>query len=408
MICCRGFVAHFRRLVAAYGLSARQSSPLLMPPLVIDIRNAEDARDVVHRAVQALAEGQLVALPTETVYGLAASGCRSDAVDRLIRAKGRSAGQPFTLAIKSADEAIDFVPDLSPLARRLARRCWPGPVTLVVDNRHKDGLTGQLPKRVRELVVPNGTVGLRVPANEMSQDVLRMMTGPIVLTSANRSGSPDAVTAEEVVREVGDDVAIVLDDGPCRYGQPSSVVRVRDNRLEILREGVVGEATLRRLASVIVVFVCTGNTCRSPMAELLMRARLAECLGCSIDDLEQHGVVVMSAGIAAAPGCPPSSEAVQVMKEQGLDLTRHEAQPLTDQLVRHADLILTMTQSHLQSIVERWPSAADRTRVVMPNRADVCDPIGQPIGAYRHCAEQIAEGVKHHAEKLRHELTTMS
>jgi protein-tyrosine phosphatase len=377
-----------------------------MPPLVIDIRNAEDARDVVHRAVQALAEGQLVALPTETVYGLAASACRADAVERLIRAKGRDSKQPLALAIKSADEAADFVPDLSPLAQRLARRCWPGPVTLVVENRHRDGLTGQLPKSVLDVVVPNGTIGLRVPANEMSQDVLRMMTGPLVLTSANRSGSPDAVTAEEVVRGVGDDVAIVLDDGPCRYGQPSSVVRVKENQLEILREGVVGESTLRRLASVIVLFVCTGNTCRSPMAELLMRARLAEFIGCKPDDLESHGVVVMSAGIAAAPGCPPSSEAVQVMREKGLDLSRHEAQPLTDQLVRHADLILPMTQSHRQSIVERWPSAAERTRVLMPDREDVCDPIGQTIGAYRHCAVQITEGIKHHANKLRDEIVS--
>src|SRR4051795_8748649 len=92
-----------------------------MPPIVIDIRNAEDTRDVVHRAVQALAEGQLIALPTETVYGLAASACRPDAVDRLLKAKGRPAGQPMSLAIKSAEEAHDFVPDLSPLARRLAR-----------------------------------------------------------------------------------------------------------------------------------------------------------------------------------------------------------------------------------------------------------------------------------------------
>jgi len=375
-----------------------------MPPVVIDVRNAEDTRDVVHRAVQALAEGQLIALPTETVYGLAASACRSDAVDRLLKVKGRPGGQPLSLAIKSAEEAHDFVPDLSPLARRLARRCWPGPVTLVVDDGHRDGLSKQLPKEVRQVVAPAGAIGLRVPANEMSQDVLRMLTGPIVLTSANRSGGADTVTAQEVVDALGGDVALVLDDGPCRYGQPSSVVRVKENNFEILREGVVGEATLRRMAGVIVLFVCTGNTCRSPMAELLMRHSLAKCLNCGIDELENKGVSVISAGIAAAPGCPPTAEAVQVMREQGLDLLRHEAQPLTDKLARDADIIIAMTSSHMQSIIERWPQAADRTHLLLPERCDLSDPIGQPVGAYRQCAAQIAASVKHHAKRIKEQL----
>lgn len=375
-----------------------------MPPIVIDIRNAEDSRDVVHRAVQALAEGQLVAIPTETVYGLAASACRPDAVERLLKVKGRPSGQPMALAIKSAEEAPDFVPDMSPLARRLARRCWPGPVTLVVDNGHRDGLISQLPQEVRDVIAPNGSVGLRVPANEMSQAVLRMLTGPIVLTSANRSGEPDAITAQEVIRCLDGDVAMVLDDGPCRYGQPSSVVRVKQNSLEILREGVVGEATLRRLAGVMVLVVCTGNTCRSPMAELLMRDALAKSLKCKMDELDDRGIIVMSAGIAAAPGCPPTSEAVQVMREQGLDLSRHEAQPVTETLIRHADLILAMTQSHMHSIVDRWPEAAGRTHLLMPDRGDVADPIGQSVGAYRHCAAQITAGVKYFAENLRKEL----
>jgi protein-tyrosine phosphatase len=376
-----------------------------MPPVVIDIRNAEDARDVVHRAVQALAEGQLIALPTETVYGLAASACRPDAVQRILQVKGRPTGQPMALAIKSAEEAPDFVPNLSPLARRLARRCWPGPVTLVVDDNHRDGLMHQLPREVRNVVAPNGTVGMRVPANNMAQDVLRMLCGPIVLTSANRSGGTDAVTAQEVVNYLGGDVALVLDDGPCRYGQPSSVVRVKENKFEVLREGVVGTATLKRLAGILVVFVCTGNTCRSPMAEILMRDSLAKSLGCSLEELDERGIVVMSAGIAAAPGCPPASEAVQVMKEQGLDLSRHEAQPLTEQLVRHSDVILAMTQSHLQSIVDRWPEAAGRTFLMMPDKADVADPIGQSLGAYRHCAAQLTAGVQHHAERLKTELS---
>ncbi len=371
-----------------------------MLPVVIDVRNAEDARDVIHRAVQALAEGRLVAFPTETVYGIGASAIHPSAVERLRDLKSRSRNSPFALAIKSAEEAIDFVPDLPPMARRLARRCWPGPVTLVVDSHHRDGLAAQLPANVREIVCPNGTIGLRVPANEILLDVLRMLAGPIALTSANRHGEAEAVSAEEVRQSIGESVALILDDGPCRYGQPSSVVRVRGNKLEILREGVVAEGTLKRLASTMVLFVCTGNTCRSPMAELLMRQRLAQLKKCRLDELEDHGLVVRSAGIAAAAGCPASSESLLVMSEHDLDLAKHEAQPLTEQLVRHADLILTMTAGHWQAIVQRWPEAASRTRMLLREQIDVADPIGRAMDAYRHAAQQIKLGVDFHAERL--------
>jgi len=378
-----------------------------MPPIVIDIRNSEDARDVVHRAVQALAEGGLVAFPTETVYGIGASACRPDAVERLAQLKGRPITAPFALAIKSADEAVDYVPDMVPLARRLARRCWPGPVTLVVDNRHKEGLTGQLPADVRKYVTPNGTVGLRVAANATLLDVLRMLAGPIVLTSANRSGEPEATTAAEVMQYVGHDLALILDEGPCRYGQPSSVVRVHRDRFELLRAGVVAEATLRRLSNMLVLFVCTGNTCRSPMGEMLLRNQLAEALKCKIEELEQKGVVVASAGLAAAGGGAAAGEAVQVMRELGLDLSRHETQPFTDQLARHADYILTMTQGHQQAILQRWPGAAERVTLVRPDGTDVADPIGMSIGAYRQCAEEIAAAVKEHSKKIVQELSPL-
>jgi tRNA threonylcarbamoyl adenosine modification protein (Sua5/YciO/YrdC/YwlC family) len=360
-----------------------------MPPLVIDIRSAEDSRDVVHRAVQALAEGKLVALPTETVYGLAASALDERAVARLIEVKARSKSKALTLAIRSADDVLDYVPNLSPLGRRLARRCWPGPMTLVTGDQHPESLLRQLPPSVQEAVCPAGAVGLRVPAHQLVLDILRLLVGPIVLTSANLSGESDPITAEAVLSTLGDHVQLVLNDGQSRLGQPSTVVKVCGNHFEVLRQGVVSQQTLKRLSSVIVLLVCTGNTCRSPMAEVICRQMIAERLGCTAAELGDHGVMVMSAGLSAMMGGRPTPEAVSVMSTMGLQLADHESQPLTTQLVNHADIIWTMTRSHRQSIIMQWPEASARTVVLAPDQSDIPDPIGGPIEYYQQCAEQI-------------------
>ena len=360
-----------------------------MSAVVIDLQNAEDKRDVVHIAVEALSAGKIIAIPTETVYGLAASALHPQSVERLIELKGRDPSKPFAFAVKSLDDALDYVPNMSSLARRVARRSWPGPLTMVLDSNHADSVIHRLDPIIQSATIPSGTVGLRVPAHETTLQMMRLCAGPIVLTSANLSGSPAATAGQQVVETLGEKVDLIVDDGETQFGQGSTVVQVANDKINVLRDGVIDEKTISRLTSFIALIVCTGNTCRSPMGEGLLRKRLAEKLGCDTESLLDNGVSVLSAGIAAMPGSPAAAQAVEVMNHLGIDIADHSSQPITGRLAQFADIILTMTNGHRQALISHWPTLEPRTKTVRRDGADVSDPIGSPVNVYKKCAEQI-------------------
>jgi len=375
-----------------------------MPAVTIDLKKSEDVRDVIHRAVEALSAGKIVALPTETVYGLAASALHPGAVERLSAFKNRSPEKPFSLAVRGFEESLDYVPNMSQLGRRFAQRCWPGPVTLVMDGNHKDSVLNRLSPDVRNAVVSNGTVGLRVPAHEVTLQILRLCAGPLILTSANTEGAPPATDGGSIADDLGAGVDIVLDDGPTHFSAPSSVVKVDGEDFDLLREGVVNKTAMQRVSGFCALVVCTGNTCRSPMAEGILRQLLSERLNCDPDEIDQRGATVMSAGISAGPGGAAASQAIQVMSESGIDLRAHSSQSVTPQIINFSDVILTMTNGHRAAIVNRWPQLEKKTFTVRRDNGDIGDPIGGPVELYRECAEQIRENLVQWIEAFDHQL----
>jgi protein-tyrosine phosphatase len=137
-----------------------------------------------------------------------------------------------------------------------------------------------------------------------------------------------------------------------------------------------------------MLVVCTGNTCRSPMAEAIARDMLAKQRGLKIDELESAGLRVASAGVFAGEGQPATPEAVAALAKMGVDLSRHRSTPLTRERIIEADVIYTMTQSHRMAVIDMLPSAADKT-FTLDATGDIDDPIGSDQTVYQRCAELI-------------------
>ena len=181
-------------------------------------------------AIAALAAGEVIAFPTDTLYGLAVDPRRSDAARRLFAVKRRPAGLAVPLIAADADQIEVVTRRLTPLARRLADRWWPGPLSMVLDAS---------PALDPLLLGEARTVALRVPAHPLARRLAEDFNHPITASSANRSGEPPAADAASVAAALGREVALLLDGGATAGGAPSTIVDVRGAAPVLVREGAV-------------------------------------------------------------------------------------------------------------------------------------------------------------------------
>lgn len=388
--------------------------------MLLDLYRTDDVRDMVHRTVQALVEGQLVGFPTETVYVVAAHSLNPLAVGQLRTIRDASFGDhpdapPLVLSLRSREAAQDFLHGTSAIVRRLTHRCWPGPLTLRASCSAKHSALSQLPGECRRAICKSnddsdvdGEISFRVVDQRLLSHVHRYLAAPLVLLAtdsmagradfspgiASTTQIPTPTTASSLQKLWGERVPLLLDDGPTRYGGRSTVVRASCNRWQLLNEGVIEKAAMNQFAKPVIAVVCTGNTCRSPMAEVLLRQLVNEKLG------SQDAVEVVSAGVAAGNGCEASAQSVEVMRDHGLDLTQHASRMLDDSIVGSADLILTMTRGHRAAILAAWPELNGRVFTLRRDGGDVTDPVGMPVDVYRQCATQIKEELTGWLESL--------
>jgi tRNA threonylcarbamoyl adenosine modification protein (Sua5/YciO/YrdC/YwlC family) len=359
------------------------------------IIHTPDEIKALQQAAHLLDEGALVAFPTETVYGI---GCKVDpkTIQRLNELKNRPIDKHYTLHIGNYEQLAKYVPVMSARARKLVHHAFPGPVTIVFELSEKNlkQLGKSLPAPVMDLLYRDGTLGVRYPAHPVACAILSQTQFPIVAPSANVSGQPPAVNAEQVAGYFEGQIDCIV-DVPLRdaaYNKSSTVVKVGQRDIQILRQGAVPAEKIREWTTLRILFVCTGNTCRSPMAAGFCRKYFADILGCSVDELSRFGYIINSAGIAAFEGVPASRDAVEICRQQRIDVTDHRSRPLTLDEIEKSDIIYVMSQSHWENVVRLLPSAKDKC-FVLDRTGDIDDPVGWDRDVYQECFNRIKKAI---------------
>jgi L-threonylcarbamoyladenylate synthase len=204
----------------------------------------------IENAVQALRDGELVAFPTETVYGLGANAQNPAAVRKIFEAKGRPANHPVIVHLDDPRFLHRWVREVPQTATRLAEAFWPGPLTMVMPRASHvhDVITGG-----------QDTIAIRVPAHPMAQQLLTAFGGGIAAPSANRYGRLSPTRAEHVREELGDAVRVILDGGECQLGLESTIIAFEGDAVRLLRPGGVTAAQLRAVAGEVLVGQSAGS-----------------------------------------------------------------------------------------------------------------------------------------------------
>ena len=326
---------------------------------------------------------------TGSMFGIGCSAFSKEAVTKIDLLKDRKDKSGYIVLIPDIDWLNRFDVQLTPKVNRILQQYWAGELSVILevpDPRFND-------------ISQNAKVAFRIPTNELLREYIIKLDQPIISTSVNKSGKKPVQNLDEILTgfESWFDFVILPDDAKISNNLPSTIIEFSDENLSLIREGNIpfSEIELSYEAPQIL-FVCTGNTCRSPMAEYLAKKIITE---------KEIKFRVTSAGFTA-DGMPISENSNYVLALHGIDASEHTSTLLNEENLRKSWLVLTMTANHKNKILQLYPASASKVYTLSEYAGfnnDITDPFGKDIEYYKNTFEEINEKVQIIFEKIKEE-----